>query len=158
MPHDNATHTKAASAYGATASNTDQRVLEGQVLLIAAQKLEDLAKRLKAGGKVPLEEIDDTLTHNRKLWELFLDGMTDPGHLLPQEIKNNVASLAVFVFKRTLDIMVDTIPEKFDVLISINRNIAAGLMKKQPLQARTGTSSPYVTEKPPTMTSTDSMA
>jgi hypothetical protein len=41
-------------------------------------------------------------------------------------------SLALFVFKRSHEILIDTAPEKFQVLVSINRHIAAGLMKKQP--------------------------
>ncbi|MCK5659383.1 MAG: hypothetical protein KAH96_05870, partial [Alphaproteobacteria bacterium] len=46
------------------------------------------------------------------------------------------ASLAVFVFKRTQEIMIDMKPEKFKALININRNIAAGLMSRKP-QAET---------------------
>jgi len=129
MHHNNTQYSKASTAYGSTAAVTDQRALEGQVLLKAAQKLEDLAKRLQGGEKPSVADIDDTLVYNRKLWQLFLDNMMNPEHALPLEIKNNVASLAVFVFKRTQEILIDTQPEKFAVLININRNIAAGLMK-----------------------------
>jgi len=125
-------YSKAASAYVTQATATDQRSLEGTVLLQAAQKLEDLVIRLEKGEEVKLEEIGSTLTHNRKLWELFINDMTNPDHVLPQELKNNIASLAFFVFKRTQEILVETQPEKFHALISINRSIAAGLMKKVP--------------------------
>ena len=125
-------YTKAAGAYGTTAASTDQRALEGQILLQAAQKLETLAKRLQDGEKPSLEEVDETLRYNRKLWQVFVDDMQNPEHLLPQDIKNNVASLAMFVFKRTQEILFDTTPEKFTALISINRSIASGLMKKPP--------------------------
>jgi flagellar protein FlaF len=132
MPDHSNPYARAASAYGTTSATTDQRALEGTILLAAAQQLEDLARRLQNGDKSSLEEIDNTLTHNRKLWQVFLDNTMNKDNLMPQEIKNNVASLAVFVFKRTQEILIDTQPEKFTVLININRNIAAGLMKKQP--------------------------
>ena len=125
-------YTKAASAYGATASATSTRALEGHVLLKAALKLEDLAKRLQAGEPVSRADISETLDYNQKLWQLFVDTMKDPEHLLPLEIKSNVMSLALFVFKRSHEILIDTAPGKFQVLVNINRNIAAGLMKKQP--------------------------
>jgi flagellar protein FlaF len=131
MPSNNP-YAKAADAYDTASAATDQRVLEGQLLLKATRKLEDLAKRLHNGETVSLEDIDDALIYNRKLWQVFLDTMMDANHLLPQEIKNNVASLAVFVFKRTQEILIDPRPEEFTALVNINRNIAAGLMKKPP--------------------------
>lgn len=127
---DNNPYTKASNSYGLTAAATDQRSLEGQVLLKSAKKLEDLSLRLASGEPVPLEDINATLTHNRKLWQLFASDMANPDHLLPQEIKNNIASLALFVFKRTNEVFIDPTAGKLQILIEINRNIASGLMKK----------------------------
>lgn len=141
-------YSKAAGAYGSSTHSTDQRGLEGAVLLKAASNLEALARRIEAGEKPSLEEIDDTLTNNRKIWQIFLDNAMNEDNGMPLELRNNVASLAVFVFKRTQDILVDTIPEKFTVLININRNIASGLMKK-PAAAASAASAPAV-EKPAT--------
>ena len=121
-------YAKASDAYGTTAAATDQRALEGKVLLQAAQKLENMEKRLEAGEKPSPEELEEALIYNQKLWQFFVGEMMDPEHSLPLEIKNNVASLAVFVFKRTQEIMIESTPEKFKALVSINRNIAAGLM------------------------------
>ena len=123
-------YSKAANAYGNNGAAMDQRTMEGTVLLQAAQKLEDLATRLQSGEKIRLEEINSVLSHNRKLWQLFVGDMNNPDHFLPQELKNNVASLAFFIFKRTQEILIETQPEKFKALININRSIAAGLMKK----------------------------
>ena len=145
-------YAKAAGAYVTGATATDQRSLEGTVLLQAAQKLEDLANRLFSGEKIRLEEINVTLTHNRKLWELFVSDMSNPDHALPQDIKNNIASLAFFVFKRTQEIHIETQPEKFKALININRSIAAGLMK------RTTVSTPSATKPSAESSATDSMA
>ncbi|MCK5555840.1 MAG: flagellar biosynthesis regulator FlaF, partial [Alphaproteobacteria bacterium] len=125
-------YSNASDAYGTTAAATDQRSLEGQILLKAAQKLEDMAKRLEAGENPSLEESGETLTYNQKLWQFFVGEMMNSDHSLPLDIKNNIASLAVFVFKRTQEIMIDMKPEKFKALININRNIAAGLMSRKP--------------------------
>ena len=95
--HNNA-HSKSAGAYGTVTPDMDQRTMEGTILLKAAQKLETLADRLREGEKVRLEEIGDILNHNQKLWQLFVSDMNNPDHPVPQEIRNNIASLALFVF------------------------------------------------------------
>lgn len=128
-------YSQAADAYGATAAETDQRALEGRALLKAAAKLETLSQRLAAKEDVSLEDIGDALDFNRKLWTVFATETVNPDHPLPQEIKNNIASLGIFVFKRTTDVFVDPAPEKIKVLIDINRNIASGLMKQAGLTA-----------------------
>lgn len=142
---------QAADAYGATAAETDQRALEGKVLLKSARQLEELAKRLGGEEKVPLTEIGDTIEYNRKLWMVFVNDAMNEAHPLPQEIKNNIASLGVFVFKRSTDILVEPTPGKIQILIDINRNIAAGLMK-QKTPAKTDDASPAT---PPAGGSTD---
>ncbi len=124
---------QASGAYGAAkmAETGDQRSLEAQILLKSATQLEMIANRYKNGEKVKREELNDALEFNRKLWTLFVSDTMNPEHPLPKEIKNNIASLGVYIFKRTMDILIDTTPEKFKILIDINRNIASGLMKQQ---------------------------
>lgn len=123
-------YAQAAAAYGSTTNITDMRTLEATILLKAANKLEDLAKHLREGPKPKLEDIGDTLEYNQKLWQFFINGIRDESHPLPLEIKNNIATLGLFVFKRTMELLIDTTPEKIQALIDINRNIASGLMKK----------------------------
>ena len=120
----------AAQAYKTTAiTSSDQRSLESHVLLKADQNLENLARAIDNKEDVSLEEIGDVLDYNCKLWQLFVSDAKSPDHPLPQEIKNNIVSLGLYVFKRTHEILADTTPEKFKVLININRSIASGLMK-----------------------------
>jgi len=123
-PYGNATQ-----AYGQTAAIGDQRAMEGRVLLKAASKLEELSRRLQAGETPTVAETGETLEYNQKLWQLFVSDARNEDHPLPQEIKNNIASLALFMFKRTLEVMADPKAEKLQAMIEINRNIAAGLMK-----------------------------
>jgi flagellar protein FlaF len=132
---ENVSYSKAAGAYGMMAASTDQRALEGQILLQAAQKIEDLSNRLQGGENVHFAEVGEILDYNQKLWMLFVNDAGSPDHPLAQDIKNNIASLALFIFKRTLELKVETVPQKLKVLVEINRNIAAGLMKKPPASA-----------------------
>lgn len=133
MPNNNHNpYAQASNAYGQSSSHapTDQRSLEAQLLLKAAQKLEQLQLSLKNGVTPTLEQVDDILEYNRKLWTVFASETANEENPLPQDIKNNIASLAVFIFKRTVAIQSETTAEKFDVLIEINRQIASGLMKQ----------------------------
>lgn len=120
----------ASDAYGATAAATDPRALEGKILLKAAEKLDAVAKRLKTGEDVPRADIVEALEFNRKLWLIFATDAADENHPLRQDIKNNIATLGVFIFKHTNALQADTRAEKFTVLININRNIASGLLKQ----------------------------
>jgi len=128
-------YSKASGAYVTTAAETDGRSLEAAVLMKAAMKLDGLAKRLESGEDVKVQEISDIMDFNQKIWQVFMDDMKNPDHDLPQEIKNNIASLAMFVFKRTQEVFIDTKAEKIEVLVNINRNIAAGLNKKPAVTA-----------------------
>lgn len=125
-------YSHAAGAYGAANKQKEGRDLEAAVLLKSALQMEQLARRLSGGENVSVEETDTVLTHNRKIWEVFLDDMSNPEHPVPQTIKNNVASLAVFVFKKTIEILAAPSAEKITVLVDINRSIASGLSKKVP--------------------------
>lgn len=148
MPNKNP-YGQAADAYSETAAKGDQRSLEGKILLKAARQLEELSKRLAAGEQVPLEEIGDPVEYNRKLWIVFVNDTMNDDHPLPQEIKNNIASLGVFVFKRSIDILAEPTAEKLQVLIEINRNIAAGLMKQKAAETPAeGAATPPPADKP----------
>jgi len=72
-------------------------------------------------------ELESALLYNRKLWSVFLDAMAKPENTLPVEIKNNVASLGVFVLGHTLVLQREPEPDKLSILISINQELAAGL-------------------------------
>ena len=46
---------------------------------------------------------------------------------VPAQLRNNMLSLARFVDKQTVEVFSEPRPDKLDVLISINRELAAGL-------------------------------
>ncbi len=78
-------------------------------------------------SEASLAEKDDALVYNRKLWSILVTSATSDESQLPQDVKNNIASLAVFVFKQTITVITTDDAEKMNSLISINRAIAEGL-------------------------------
>ena len=68
---------------------------------------------------------------------MFYDtALENPENNRPNDLRSNIINLANFVFKREVDIMSEPTPQKFDVLININKEIAAGLMTQQANQAQ----------------------
>ncbi len=118
----------AAGAYATHAQThtPDQRELEARVLLKAAQKIQDLRDNWDSITPV---QLDDILRYNRQIWLMFVDtAVEDDSPERPIELRNNIANLGVFIFKRTLEILSEPKKEKLSILIEINREIAAGLM------------------------------
>lgn len=123
-------YAQAASAYGTNAQQftPDQRETEARVLLKAAQMFKELQDDW---DNVQKETIEATLKYNRSIWLMFYDAaIENPEGTRPQDLRSNIVNLANFIFKREIDIMAEPKKEKLDILISINREIAAGLMTK----------------------------
>jgi flagellar biosynthesis activator protein FlaF len=72
--------------------------------------------------------LDDALLYNRKLWSVFLSEMTDGKNPMPKDLRQNVANIGLFVMNHTVTVMNDPRPGHLGSLISINREIAAGLL------------------------------
>lgn len=64
---------------------------------------------------------------NWRLWTILQAELLDPECQLPDDVRGNVLSLAQFIDKHTVDIIAEPKPEKLDVLIAINRELAGGL-------------------------------
>ena len=115
----------AAQAYGKVANQTSSpRELEANLLLKAAARLQAVSE---AWG-VDRDQIDEALLYNRKLWSFFLVSVTQPDNPLPDLVRQNMANLGMFVMNQTLSLMAEPQREKLLPLISINREIAAGLL------------------------------
>ena len=122
-------HATAASTYGSNAQkNTpDQRELEAHVLLKSAKFLQDIQKDW---DNVTPEILEETLKYNRQIWMMFYDtALENPEGDRPNDLRSNIINLANYVFKRELEIISTPAKEKLSILISVNREIAAGLME-----------------------------
>lgn len=135
MPHDptNNPYSQAAGVYNKQKKETpDQRELESHLLLKAANELRTLYERW---DDATVEDTDNILTYNRKLWTVFFDSAIENPDERPQMLRENIISLANFVFKRTIKILAERDKEKILVLIDINREIASGLNQSAKEQA-----------------------
>lgn len=94
-----------------------------------SRALLEAARRLKAVQRpdADIEEYRNALRLNWRLWTLFQTDIAEPSNPLPIEIKRNVLSLAAFVDRHTVSTLAQVVPQRLQVLIDINRNIAAGL-------------------------------
>jgi flagellar protein FlaF len=70
----------------------------------------------------------DAVRLNWRLWTIIQAEQADPECTSPREIRESMLNLANFVDKQSIDILATPIPDKLNILISINRNIAAGLL------------------------------
>lgn len=101
------------------------RDLEANLLIKSAARLAAVQQNWDAPEREAM--LDDSLRYNQRLWTVFQAEMMNEENPVPLEIKRNVLSLSAFVDKRTFDTMSYPDPAKLDILIAINRNVAAGL-------------------------------
>jgi flagellar protein FlaF len=115
------------NAYAAAAKTAQSvvspRELEASLLIKAATRLQAVADDWEARGR----DVDEALTYNRRLWTLLVSAMIAEDNPLPVGIKTNILGLANFIFNQTFKISADPQPQSLSALISINREIAAGL-------------------------------
>ncbi len=124
-------HATAAGIYGDNIQkNTpDQRELEAHVLIKSANFLKALQDDW---DNVTPDVLEETLKYNRQIWMMFFDtALENPEGDRPNDLRSNIVNLANFVFKRELEIMGAPDKNKLNVLININREIAAGLMSQE---------------------------
>jgi flagellar biosynthesis activator protein FlaF len=115
----------AAQAYKNVANETASvRELEADLLLKSAARIQSI----RDGWDGRKAELNDALLFNRKLWTIFLDSILRDDNPLPIEVRQNVRSLSMFVINRTIKLTGDPKPEGLGTLITINRELAAGLL------------------------------
>jgi flagellar protein FlaF len=115
----------AAQAYGKVAKQTSSpREMEADLLLKAAARLQAVSDAWGADR----DQIDEALLYNRKLWSIFLTSVMRSENPLPDLVRQNVANLGVFVMSQTVSLIAEPQREKLAPLISINRELAAGLL------------------------------
>ena len=114
----------AADAYRKVAKEiASPRELEANLLLKAAARLQ----AIQDGWQDRKVDLNDALLFNRKLWMVFVTEVTKEDNPLPVEIRQNIANLGVFIMNHTMAVMSNPQPDALASLISINRELAAGL-------------------------------
>lgn len=101
------------------------RATEARVLTQAALKLVECQRNWDSPDRN--EILDSALKYNQRVWSIFQVEMAKADNPLPKDIKLNVLRLGRFIDNRIFDTMAFPSPEKLDIIIRINKNIAAGL-------------------------------
>jgi flagellar protein FlaF len=120
-------HQTGAQAYQQTAKVVESpRQRESALLMKAAAGLQKVKDEWNISTD---EELRTALNFNRKLWTIFMSAVTQEDSPLPQEIRQNIANLGMFVMNQTREILYEgpPQPEQLTVLVQLNRQIAAGL-------------------------------
>ena len=119
---------QATDAYGDNAQkgSLSSREVEARVLLKAANMMQDLQEQWQGDPPAALEE---TLLYNRQIWMMFFNTASEnQAQDDMAELRGNIINLSNFIFKREIEILSSPAKEQLDALISINRQISAGLM------------------------------
>jgi len=119
---------KPHNPYGNAATNASMPQ-EGNPRATEAWALTESGRRLALatrGGRATMRE---ALRLNWRLWTIFQADLTVAleGQEQPSDVQLNMLTLCQFVDKHTVAALGDPTPERLQVLIDINRNIAAGL-------------------------------
>jgi flagellar biosynthesis activator protein FlaF len=101
------------------------REIEATVLTKAARKLKDCQENWNTGDwEVKLE---GALKFNQRIWSIFQDELMRDDNPLPKNLRLDILRLSTFIDRRILETIAYPSPEKLNIIISINDNLAAGL-------------------------------
>lgn len=113
-------------------SSMGQVELESRAFIKAASTL----NQIKEHWDTDQGQLMDALDKNRRLWTVIASAMQEKDCPQPPEVRNNILNLALFVFRRTMDVISEPKPESLNILISINMNIAKGLADNQGAESK----------------------
>jgi len=113
-------------AYRTTQKTTvSGRELEALVLTKAALQLQQCQNNWDAEDRDA--RLTEAVRYNQTIWSLFQSELAKTDSPLPKKLREDIISLSMFIDKRLFEIMAVPAPEKLDVVININLNLAAGL-------------------------------
>lgn len=101
------------------------RETEARVLTQGAFKLIDCQKNWQAADRN--HRLDAALKYNQRIWSIFQTEVSKADNPLPKNIKLNILNLSRYIDQRIFDVMAFPDPQKLEIIIKINQNIAAGL-------------------------------
>ncbi len=105
--------------------NLSGRDLEAHVLTKAGTKLKQAVENWNAPDRE--EKLTEAIRYNQKVWSFFQAELSDPENPLPKNIREDILNLSLFIDKRLFEVLAYPSPEKLQIVIDINFNLAAGL-------------------------------
>lgn len=119
----------AAAYQQVSRQTTSPRDLEANLLSKSASALQRVHDNWE---NTPRRELAAALQFNRRLWTVFMNSATSEESVLPLDVRNNIANLGVFIMKQSMRLQLEPTQQSLEVLININRQIAAGLRAAAP--------------------------
>jgi flagellar protein FlaF len=116
---------KTAQEYTTRPDSQDPREVEAWALTEAARRI--VAATRDMANQAGLR---DALMLNQRLWTIFQVSMAETDCPLPDDLRRNIFSLSVIVDRQTTARLVDLDTGKLDILLDINRQVAAGLRER----------------------------
>jgi flagellar protein FlaF len=104
----------------------DELSLEIQALVRSSSSL----RQIKENWDNSKDDLPQVLEKNRRLWTYLASAVRDESCQQTITVRQNILNLANFIFKRTYEVLAHPAPEKLEVLININMQIANGLSGK----------------------------
>ena len=118
------------NAVGGYAQNEIAGMNEAELEIRALIKAASALNKIKEDWENSQKDLSQALDKNRRVWSILASAMTEEDCPQPPEVRINILNLASFIFKRTVEVIARPAPEKLDILININMNIARGLSGK----------------------------
>lgn len=116
---------KTAQEYTTRPDSQDPREVEAWALTEAARRI--VAASRDGANQAGLR---DALMLNQRLWTIFQVSVAETDCPLPDDLRRNIFSLSVIVDRQTTARLVDLDSAKLDILLDINRQVAAGLRER----------------------------
>ena len=101
------------------------REIEAAVLTKAAVKLRECQQNWN--GRDREQKLNDALKYNQLIWSIFQGELKKDDNPLNKQLRADLLRLSAFVDRQIFETMGDPSPDKLNVVIDINNNIAAGL-------------------------------
>ena len=120
------TQTQSLRAYDSVSKATRSgREIEAAVLTKAALKL----KKCQDDWDTPDRDnrLEEALKYNQRIWSIFQSELSREDHQLPKKLRLDILRLAAFIDRRIFETMAFPAPDKLNIVIDINNNLAAGL-------------------------------
>ena len=105
------------------------REVEAAVLQKAALLFRRAQSSLKDGTLSP--EAEEALQFNRRIWEVLRNGWTAKDCNLPDQIRENLLNLSIYMIKAEMDFRADPVGRRLNGLIQVNEALASGLEAQQ---------------------------
>ena len=101
------------------------REVEAAVLTKAALKLKECQDNWDAPDLD--HRLDEALKYNQRIWSIFQSELSREDHEIPKKMRLDILRLAAYIDRRIFETMAFPAPEKLNIVIAINHNLAAGL-------------------------------